>query len=145
LAACETDLRAEAIRLETASKELSSDHAQRLQRRRDLDQEIDGLKANAKELSARHDTAWQAAVEARLKLEEHESKRQRAESNREAALSSWWQVADAGLVAALGLETPAKRTVEAALAGARAVRRDVDAASDLSMLERAWRRCYSEF
>src|SRR5690606_37257439 len=49
LAACETDLRAEAIRLETASKELSSDHAQRLQRRRDLDQEIDGLKANAKE------------------------------------------------------------------------------------------------
>jgi hypothetical protein len=140
----ETDLRTESIRLDTASKELRSDHAQRLQRRRDLDREIDDLKAKAKELRARHDTAWQAATRAHLRLEEHESERQKAESTREAALSSWWQVVDAGLVGVLGIDPPARRAVETALAGARAVRRDVDVAVDPTALDRAWRRCYSE-
>lgn len=144
LAECEKDLRAESIRLATAETELRSDHAQRLQRRRDLDQEINDLKATAKELGERHDTAWQAATKARLKLDEHESARQKAEATRDAALSAWWQVVDAGLVAALSIDAPSKRSVEAALAGARAVRRDVDAATDATSLDRAWRRCYTE-
>src|SRR5262249_38081929 len=83
-------------------------------------------------------------MKARMKLEEHEAERQRAESTRDSALGSWWQVIDAGLVGVLGIDTPARRAVETALAGARAVRRDVDVATDPTALDRAWRRCYSE-
>jgi len=138
------ELQAETIRLRTATHQLGSDHAQRLQRRTDLEEELRGLGERGKELVTRQQTAWQAAMHAQRALDDHESRRQAAEVSRDGALTSWWQVVDAGLVGVLGIESPTRRVVEMALAGARAIRRDIEVATDPTSLDRAWRRCYSE-
>jgi uncharacterized protein (TIGR02680 family) len=137
-------MQAETIRFNTATQQLGSDHAERLQRRTELDEELRLLTERGKELDTRQQTAWQAAWRANTALEDHENRRQAAESSRDSALAAWWQVVDAGLVGALGFEPPARRIVESALTGARAVRRDVDVAADAAAIDRAWRRCFSE-
>ena len=144
LAQIDNDLQTENIRLQTASEQLGSDHARQLERRAGLDHELRRLDEQTNELDERYQTSWQEAVSAQTALAEHETRRQMAEASRDGALVSWWQIVDAGLVDVLGIEPPTRRVVETALAGARAVRRDLDVATDPASVDRAWRRCYGE-
>jgi uncharacterized protein (TIGR02680 family) len=141
LARINDELRAGTIKLATARTNLSAGHAQVLQRRDELAVELTALQTTKRDLDARYQGAWQDAERAHLALQDHEARRQAAESTRDGALASWWRLVDAELVGALGLERPTRRVVETALAGARSIRRDVDVAADPAAVERAWRRC----
>ena len=141
LVAIEEELRAQTIRLRTARQNLGADQARLLQRRGELEADIIALRGTEQDLTHRHQTTWRDAERAQLSLNEHEKRRQAAEESRDAALTWWWQLVDAELVGVLGIERPSRRVVETALAGARAVRRQIDVASDPASLNRAWRRC----
>ncbi len=141
LARITDELRAETIRLETARTNLNADHAQLLQRRDELTAVLIAMRATDKELAAQHEKAWQAAERAHSALHDHEERRQAAELARDGAVVAWWRLVDAELVGALGIEPPTRRVVETALAGARAIRRDVDVVADPAAVDRAWRRC----
>jgi uncharacterized protein (TIGR02680 family) len=128
------------VRLRTAEEALTSDVRARLGRRNELDELVRKAEDMVTGLGDEHTAAQVRVTRAEGVLAGHEERRAVAERQRDATLSRWWEVHDAGLAQPLGLDGPDRRTVDSALDSARAARRGLPDAVDE---DRAWRQCYS--
>ncbi|MFD0199931.1 hypothetical protein ACFVG9_04065 [Saccharothrix carnea] len=129
------------VRLRTAEEALTSDVHAQLNRRAELDRLVEQVDRELEELGKRLAGALVTVTRAEETLDRHEERRQSAERRRDAALSVWWEVYDAGLAQPLGLEEPERRSVESARESTRAARRELPDPGDE---DRAWRLCYSK-
>lgn len=129
------------VRLRTAEEALTSDVHAQLDRRAELDRLVEQVDHELDELGKRLTGALVTVTRAEETLDRHEERRQSAETRRDAALSVWWEVYDAGLAQPLGLEEPERRSVESARESTRAARRELPDPGDE---DRAWRLCYSK-
>jgi hypothetical protein len=133
------------IAAQTAYKALGTGHQAQLSRRKDLDSRVESLESQVERLATTlGDLRVQENTAARV-LEEYEQARKTAEERRDSAIDAWWEAADRGLVAPLGVAVSDGRSVDTTLEAARAVRRDIlPAGTDAAAQDRAWRRCFEE-
>ncbi|TCO15657.1 uncharacterized protein (TIGR02680 family) [Kribbella steppae] len=137
-------LRKATIKLQTAEQSINADHRELLRQTEVLTGELEELARSIETLSDRVGDARVAAKEAEGILEQHETRRAADESERDAALAEWWEIADAGLMEPLGLEVPDRRVVETGREGARAARRVLRDVDDAAAVDRAWRKCIGD-
>lgn len=134
-----------AIAAETAREILTTGHREQLRRRDDLESAVNALEADVDRLDEELGSLKLRELEARNVLERHEEQRATAERGRDQAVAAWWQAVDLGLAESLGVDVPENRGVDATVASARAVRRDIDpGTADAAAEERAWRRCFEQ-
>lgn len=143
VAALESELRGQQIRLRTAEQALGAEHKDQLDRKAHLETQLSSLTASAEQLRGELREADIAVAKAEAILNTHEDRRQQAEQNRDATLARWWQVIDAGLADPVGIHTPVRRVVETARDSARQARRELPETNP-DTVDRLWRRCHAQ-
>jgi uncharacterized protein (TIGR02680 family) len=132
------------IQLATAEEVLQSGHLELIDRGRQLSGLLKQVAATIDRLNSELIDARVSVTKAEGVLEQHEERRAQAEAERDAALTAWWEVADAGLFDPMGIEEPDRRVIETGRESARAARRQLREAGDQAAEDRAWRKCLEE-
>ncbi len=140
----EGQARQAAIAAETARTSLGADRRAQLHRKEELEAAVTGLETAVERLTGELTDLKVEANSAEQVLERHEEARRQAEQRRDAAIAAWWEAADHGLIAPLGLPVPENRSVEATREAARVARRQLTVQADERAQENAWRRCHEK-
>lgn len=135
------EVRTAEVRVRTAEHALSTDHAGQLARKEQLDQAVTELDATIERLGDELSDAKVTAATAERTLETHEGRRAEAEQERDRALAAWWEIYDAGLARAVGLDELERRVVETGRTAVAEARRDLAEVADEHAEPRSLRRC----